>query len=139
MTRALWDDVLMLLVVMMLSDGRVVEIELDMFDRAVEVLQNRLEPDEGAMPKNAARVWYEQNIERAHELARRDDFDAALVPLLVRLQALENRQTLLDSLADIADADYYRTHSENDLIILASAFWGLISPVETSRSHILHA
>ena len=129
----------MLLVVMMLADGRVVDIELQMFDRAVALLRKRLEPGEGAIPENATRVWYERNLERARELTRRDDFDVALVPLLVRLQALENKQILLDSLADIADADYYRTHSENDLIILASAFWGLINPEGRNRSNILLA
>ncbi len=129
MTSSLWEDVLMLLMVMMLADGRVLDVEIEAFEQAVTQLQDRLEPGEGALPAASLRLWYERNVHRARELTLREDFDSALVPLLVRLQTLDDRQALLDGLGHIADADMHRASSERDVITLASAFWGLVNPV----------
>ena len=127
-TGALWDDVLLLLAVMMLADGRVVEAERDAFARAVESLRERLEPDEAALPAGAVAAWYGAHAHRARDLALREDFDMAVLPLLGRLRGLADTQALLDALGRVADADLHRAPCERDVITLASAYWGLVRP-----------
>ena len=128
MTRELWDDVLLLLAVMMLADGRVVEAELGAFERAVGLLRERLEPGEAALPPGAVAAWYGAHAHRARDLTLREDFDMAVLPLLGRLRILADKQALLDELGRVADADMHRAQCERDVITLASAYWGLVRP-----------
>lgn len=126
MTREVWDDVLMVLAVMIVADTREVDSEVEAFARGVAALQDALEPGDAALPPGAVRAWWHANAARARALVAGEDLNAAVLPWLARLSVLPRKQVLLDTLADVADADSERADAEQDILLLASAFWGLV-------------
>jgi len=127
MTQHLWDQILMLLSVMIMADGRVRDEEIDAFVDGVKVLQSSFEPGPSLTDESYI-SWFRLNETRSRELILAEPFEAALMPYLTELSELPNCQLLLDQLRTIADSDMHRDKAESDLLTLAAAFWGLVQP-----------
>lgn len=127
MNQKLWEDILTILAVMIVSDGRTRDPEIQAFVDGVARLQTALEPN-AHTPETMLRQWFDLNEKRVRALTHSSPINVGLAPLLTRLTALDDLQILLDQLDAIADADLHKDQSETDLILLASAFWGLVAP-----------
>ena len=128
MTREIWNDILMLLAIMVAADGVSHERELAAFEVGVARLRSALEPGEADLPPGAVRAWWHAHEACAHGVVASDDVSVAVLPWLSRLakgEARERRQAVLDALADVSEADGHVCAPERDIVLLASAFWGL--------------
>ena len=125
MTENTWDAILTLLAVMIMADGHVRDAEVEAFVCGVGVLEKDFQPNDPSF-EVMIRAWYDLNEVRVRALSNAKPFDAAIMPYLLELSDLPNRQLLLDQLGSIADADMLRDATEIDLLTMAAAFWGLV-------------
>lgn len=125
MTSQIWSNIFTLLSATVLADGRVFEEEID----ALVTTMNRLQKKTGlasTLTRDDVETCFAQNRDRIFALVSQETMAAEVIKHFTALNDFPQKQTLLDCMQDIAISDNHVHDSEFDIVILASAFWGIM-------------
>ena len=119
-----WNEILRMLCMMVLADGKVYKEEVDTFVEAGMALRDELTPDM-LLTRKMVLDWFV--LHRAEISAGMDEFayDNTLSSVLENLQDLADKRGVLAAMRKIALSDGFHHTSEKDLLQIAANTWSV--------------
>ena len=124
MNARYWNDVLHLLAMMILIDGKVYEEELEAFTEAAISLRDKVDP-KLMLTGHMAKDWFAGHREDILNDIRPSCYDRTIKRSLKRLDEVENKKDLIIALLKVAMSDGQKHPSEEKLLNSACETWGL--------------
>ena len=121
-----WTELLRLMSLMVIADGRVLEEEIRVFVFRMTELRRKLAP-EMMFSEGLVRDWFSAQRE---EIARdhAEDREGYLENILSGLDDFDRHQVLVDAINAVARADGFRHDAEMAIITAAAERWGVKVP-----------
>lgn len=119
-----WNEIFELLSMVILADKRVYKEEVDTFVDSVMSIKAAVN-DDTLITRDLAFEWFRGHREDILALSQRNDFDIVALKRIIGLKGFEYRKALLRAMLDVSIADDELHSSEESLISLASAHWGI--------------
>jgi len=124
MNARFWNDVLRLLCMMILIDGKVYEEELEAFKDAALTLRDMVDP-KLMLTGHMAEDWFELNRDDIAISIQSVFYDGSVAKALKNLDAIENKKSLIFALLKVAMSDGRKHPAEEKLLNSACETWGL--------------
>lgn len=118
-----WDNMLKLLMLTMLSDGRVYERQADTFVNASMNLRSQfLVP--GMQTRRMSLEWYIKHRDELTDMQTGETFEADLVKLIDSLDTVPDKKPLLRALKNLARPELGRKGCTEGIIAKSRERWG---------------
>jgi len=118
-----WQNILKLLMLTMLSDGRVYEREADTFVNASINLRSNMDV-RGFQTRQMTMDWYIRHRKELIDMQTGETFESDLLALIDSLDTLPNKKPLLRTLKNLAKRDSERTQSNLGIVATSKERWG---------------
>ena len=118
-----WQNILKLLMLTMLSDGRVYEREVDIFVNASLNLRSNMDVN-GIQTRQMTMDWYIQHRKELVDIQTGGTFESDLLALIDSLDTLPNKKPLLRTLKNLARRDSERKESDIGIVSTSKERWG---------------
>ena len=117
-----WDNILKLLMLTMLSDGRIYEREADSFVNESMALRREM-PVKGIQTRKMSLEWYIKNRAELIEISSGETFESDLLKLIDNLDILPNKKPLLKSMKNLSKPELGRSNSSEAIITKSRQRW----------------
>lgn len=124
MNARYWNDVLHLLGMMILIDGKVYEEELEAFTEAAISLRDIVDP-KLMLTAHMAEDWFAGHREEILNNIRPSCYDRTVQRTLKRLDEVDNKSDLIFALLKVAMSDGQKHPTEEKLLYSACETWGM--------------
>ncbi len=121
--RSDWDNILKLLVLTMLSDGRVYEREVDTFVNNSMTLRSQMGVP-GMQTRRMSMDWYIEHRNELKDIQTGETFEDDLLKLIDSLGFLPDKKPLLRCLKNLARPELGRTGCTEGIIATSRKRWG---------------
>ena len=118
-----WQNILKLLMLTMLSDGRVYEREVDTFVNASLNLRANMDVN-GIQTRQMTMDWYIRHRKELVDIQTGETFESNLLALIDSLDTLPNKKPLLRTLKNLARRDSERKESDIGIVSTSKERWG---------------
>lgn len=118
-----WQNILKLLMLTMLSDGRVYEREVDIFVNASLNLRSNMDVN-GIQTRQMTMDWYIRHRKELVDIQTGETFESDLLALIDSLDTLPNKKPLLRTLKNLARRDSERKESDIGIVSTSKERWG---------------
>jgi len=118
-----WQNILKLLMLTMLSDGRVYEREVDTFVNASLNLRANMDVN-GIQTRQMTMDWYIRHRKELVDIQTGETFESDLLALIDSLDTLPNKKPLLRTLKNLARRDSERKESDIGIVSTSKERWG---------------
>ena len=118
-----WQNILKLLMLTMLSDGRVYEREADTFVNASLNLRANMNVG-GIQTRQMTMAWYIRHRKELVDIQTGETFESDLLALIDSLDTLPNKKPLLRTLKNLARRDSERKESDIGIVSKSKERWG---------------
>ena len=118
-----WQNILKLLMLTMLSDGRVYEREVDIFVNASLNLRSNMDVN-GIQTRQMTMDWYIRHRKELVDIQAGETFESDLLALIDSLDTLPNKKPLLRTLKNLARRDSERKESDIGIVSTSKERWG---------------
>jgi hypothetical protein len=118
-----WQNVLKLLMLTMLSDGRNYERQVDTFVNASIDLRQNLNV-RGVQTRQMTMDWYIRNRAELVDVHSGETFEHDLLALIDSLDTLPNKKPLIRALKNLARRDSERKETEQGVVSMSRERWG---------------
>jgi len=118
-----WQNILKLLMLTMLSDGRTYEREADTFVNASLNLRSNMDV-RGFQTRQMTMDWYIRHRKELIDIQSGETFENDLLALIDSLDTLPNKKPLLRTLKNLAKRDSERTQSDLGIVSTSKERWG---------------
>ena len=118
-----WQNILKLLMLTMLSDGRVYEREVDTFVNASLNLRANMDVN-GIQTRQMTMDWYIRHRKELVDIQTGETFESDLLALIDSLDTLPNKKPLLRTLKNLARRDSERKESDIGIVSKSKERWG---------------
>lgn len=122
-SRQQWDNILKLLVLTMLSDGRAYEREVDSFLSASRTLRKDL-PVVGIHTDQRSIQWYIKNKSDLIEIQTGQTFEADLLEIIDSLESIPNKKPLIRAMKNLALPEKGRDDYTEGVVSKSRKRWG---------------
>ena len=120
-------DLLSLLAATIFADKRVFAKEIETFLKTTESIR-RIQKTEDVISEAKLLSWFDSNVDIIRTKLQSTDFEQWFYGCLDRLDGLQGKQILIDTMTEIAMADDEFHISEQALIVLTANHWKLRLP-----------
>jgi len=117
-----WQNILKLLMLTMLSDGRAYEREADSFVNSSLELRSNMDV-KGLQTRQMTMDWYIRNRKELVDIQTGETFENDLLALIDSLDTLPNKKPLLRTIKNLAKRDSERKASEVGIISRVKERW----------------
>ena len=117
-----WDNVLKLLMLTMLSDGRVYEREVDTFVNSSMTLRSQMDVS-GMQTRRMSMDWYIEHRNELKDIQTGETFESDLLALIDSLESLPDKKPLLRCLKNVARPELGRTGCTEGIIATSRSRW----------------
>lgn len=124
MNARYWSDVLRLLCMMILIDGKVYEEELEEFKKAAIALRDIVDPNL-MLTGHMAEDWFELNRDEIAIGVTTVFYESNVIKTLRNLDEVEDKKGLIFALLKVAMSDGRKHPAEEKLLHSACETWGL--------------
>lgn len=124
MNARYWNDVLHLLGMMILIDGKIYEEEVDAFTDAAISLRDIVDPNL-MLTRHMAKDWFAGHRDRIINSIRPSCYESTIARTLKRLDDVDNKKDMIFALLKVAISDGYKHPSEERLLNSACETWGI--------------
>lgn len=118
-----WDNILKLLMLTMLSDGRVYEREVDTFVNTSMALRSQMKVS-GIQTRQMNIDWYIEHRNELKDIQTGKTFQSDLLKLIDSLDLLPDKKPLLRSLKNLARRELGRSGCTEGVIATSQKRWG---------------
>ena len=118
-----WQNILKLLMLTMLSDGRVYEREVDTFVNASLNLRANMDVN-GIQTRQMTMDWYIRHRKELVDIQTGETFESDLLALIDSLDTLPNKKPLMRTLKNLARRDSERKESDIGIVSTSKERWG---------------
>ena len=118
-----WDNILKLLMLTMLSDGRVYEREVDTFVNTSMILRSQMQVS-GMQTRRMSMDWYIEHRNELKDIQTGETFESDLIKLIDSLDLLPDKKPLLQCLKNIARPELGRSGCTEGIIATSRKRWG---------------
>ena len=118
-----WQNILKLLMLTMLSDGRVYEREVDTFVNASLNLRANMDVN-GIQTRQMTMDWYIRHRKELVDIQTGETFESDLLALIDSLETLPNKKPLMRTLKNLARRDSERKESDIGIVSTSKERWG---------------
>ena len=122
-SRQQWDNILKLLVLTMLADGRAYEREVDSFLNASRTLRKDL-PVAGIHTDQRSIQWYIKNKSDLIEIQSGQTFEADLLEIIDSLDSIPNKKLLIRAMKNLALPERGRDDYVDGVVSKSRKRWG---------------
>ena len=122
-SRQQWDNILKLLVLTMLSDGRNYEREVDSFVDTARTLRQNM-PVAGILNDHMNIQWYIRNKSELIDIHSGNSFEADLLEIIDSLDSLPNKKPLLKAMKNLSKPEVARSKDAAGVVGLSRQKWG---------------
>ena len=119
-----WTDILSLLSLMILADGRVYKEEVDTFKSAVVTLRDKLSV-QTMLTEHMALEWFVVHKDEFLRLIGQGFLDAKVAELVGKLDYVDGKEHIADVLIQIALSDGHEHSAETKLLLQALKGWNV--------------
>lgn len=120
--RTDWDNILKLLMLTMLSDGRVYEREVDTFVNASAGLRSQMHVS-GMQTPHMCMKWYIQHRSELVDMQSGETFESDLLALIDSLDSIPDKKHLLRSMKNLARPELGRSGASEGIIAKSRERW----------------
>ena len=117
-----WDNILKLLMLTMISDGRVYEREVDSFVNASMTLRSQMQVC-GMQTRRMSMDWYIKHRNELKDVQTGKTFEADLLALIDSLDNLPDKKPLLRSLKNLARPELGRSGCTEGIVAESRRRW----------------
>ncbi len=117
-----WQNILKLLMLTMLSDGRAYERQADTFVNASLELRSRLKV-KGIHTRQMTMDWYIRNRKDLVDIQTGETFENDLLQLIESLDTIPDKKPLLRTLKNLAKSDRDRQAADSNILSASKARW----------------
>lgn len=117
-----WQNVLKLLMLTMLADGRSYERQVDSFVNASVNLRSNMAV-RGIQTREMTMDWYIRNLSELVDIQTGDSFENDLIALIDSLDIIPNKRPLIRTLKNLARHDTDRKESELSVVATSRERW----------------
>ncbi len=117
-----WQNILKLLMLTMLSDGRAYERQADTFVNASLELRTKLKV-KGIHTRQMTMDWYIRNRKKLVDIQTGETFENDLLDLIESLDAIPDKKPLLRTLKNLAKSDRDRQAADSNILSASKARW----------------
>ena len=117
-----WQNILKLLMLTMLSDGRAYERQADTFVNASLELRSRLKV-KGIHTRQMTMDWYIRNRKDLVDIQTGETFENDLLQLIESLDTIPDKKPLLRTLKNLAKSDRDRQAADSSILSASKARW----------------
>ena len=117
-----WQNILKLLMLTMLSDGRAYERQADTFVNASLELRSRLKV-KGIHTRQMTMDWYIRNRKDLVDIQTGETFENDLLQLIENLDTIPDKKPLLRTLKNLAKSDRDRQAADSNILSASKARW----------------
>lgn len=117
-----WQNVLKLLMLTMLSDGRSYERQVDTFVNASVELRANMNV-RGVQTRQMTLDWYIQNRADIVDIQTGETFENDLIALIDSLHALPNKKHLIRTLKNLSKRESERKNAEPGIVSISRERW----------------
>lgn len=118
-----WDNILKLLMLTMLSDGRTYEREVDTFINTSLDLRSQMHVA-GIKTRRMSMDWYLEHRDELKDIQTGETFQSDLLKLIDSLESLPDKKPLLRCLKNIARPELGRKGCTEGIIATSRERWG---------------
>lgn len=118
-----WQNILKLLMLTMLSDGRVYEREVDIFVNASLNLRSNMDVN-GIQTRQMTMDWYIRHRKELVDIQTGETFESDLLAPIDSPDTLPNKKPLLRTLKNLARRDSERKESDIGIVSTSKERWG---------------
>ena len=118
-----WDNILKLLMLTMLSDGRMYEREVDTFIDTSMALRSDMSVS-GVQTRRMSMEWYIKHRKELIDIHTGETFESDLLKLIDSLDTLPDKKPLLRSLKNLARPELGRSGCTEGVIAKTRERWG---------------
>ena len=122
-SRPQWDNILKLLVLTMLADGRAYEREVDSFLSASRTLRKDL-PVAGIHTDQRSIQWYIKNKSDLIEIKSGQTFETDLLEIIDSLKSIPNKKPLIRAMKNLALPEKGRDEYVDGVVSKSRKRWG---------------
>ena len=122
-SRPQWDNILKLLVLTMLADGRAYEREVDSFLSASRTLRKDL-PVAGIHTDQRSIQWYIKNKSDLIEIKSGQTFETDLLEIIDSLKSIPNKKPLIRAMKNLALPEKGRDEYVDGIVSKSRKRWG---------------
>ena len=122
-SRPQWDNILKLLVLTMLADGRAYEREVDSFLSASRALRKDL-PVAGIHTDQRSIQWYIKNKSDLIEIKSGQTFETDLLEIIDSLKSIPNKKPLIRAMKNLALPEKGRDEYVDGVVSKSRKRWG---------------
>ena len=119
-----WDNILKLLMLTMLADGRMYEREVDTFVNTSMALRTQMRVSGMMQTRRMNMDWYIQHRKELNDMQTGETFEADLLNLIESLDTLPDKKPLLRSLKNLARPELGRNGCTEGIIAKSRERWG---------------
>ena len=117
-----WQNVLKLLMLTMLADGRSYERQVDSFVNASVNLRSNMSV-RGIQTREMTMNWYIQHLDELVDIHTGETFEKDLLSLIDSLETLPNKRPLIQTLKNLAKRDSERRDFELSVVAKSKERW----------------
>ena len=117
-----WQNILKLLMLTMLSDGRAYERQADTFVNASLELRTKLKV-KGIHTRQMTMDWYIRNRKDLVDIQTGETFENDLLQLIESLDTIPDKKPLLRTLKNLAKSDRDRQAADSNILSASKARW----------------
>ena len=117
-----WQNILKLIMLTMLSDGRVYEREADSFVEASVTLRSNMKV-RGIQTRQMTMDWYIRNRKELIDIQTGETFEGVLLELIDSLVNIPNKKPLLRTLKNLSKRDIDRDDDAPGIIAASKERW----------------